>query len=175
MIATQRGWTLLRDGAGWRRAVASPQPRRIVELPVIAQLLASRVVVICAGGGGIPVLRGRDGQLHGVEAVIDKDAVSALLARELEADALLLLTDVDAVYSDWQTPMARALRSIGVETLAGMSFAAGSMAPKIAAACDFVRAGAGIAAIGRLDEAGALLAGEAGTRIVAGDAAPRWW
>lgn len=175
LIATERGWTLLRDGAGWRRAVASPQPRRVVELAVIAQLLASDTVVICAGGGGIPVLRDDDGRLRGVEAVIDKDAASALLACELDADALLLLTDVDAVYSDWRTPQARALRSIAVGTLAEQQFAAGSMAPKVAAAAAFVRARGGIAGIGRLQDAGAILAGEAGTRVVAGDAASVWW
>lgn len=174
-IASQHGWKLLRDGAGWRRAVASPQPCHIVELPVIAQLLASNIVVVCAGGGGIPVLRDAAGQLCGVEAVIDKDAVSALLALQLHADALLLLTDVDGIYSDWQTPAARCLRVVSIEALANMQFAPGSMAPKVAAACDFVRAGGGIAAVGRLDAAAAILAGTAGTRVVGGGGAPQWW
>lgn len=174
-LASERGWALLRDGTGWRRAVPSPAPRRIVEAAVIAQLLAGDTVVVCAGGGGIPVVREADGQLHGVEAVIDKDAVSALLALELGADALLLLTDVDGVYSDWQTPRARCMRTVSVGALASMEFAAGSMAPKLEAACRFVRAGAGIAAIGRLDYAASILAGEAGTRVVAGDHAPQWW
>jgi carbamate kinase len=174
-IATRRGWSLQRDGAGWRRAVASPQPRCIVELRVIEQLLANNTVVACAGGGGIPVVRDAEGRLYGVEAVIDKDAVSALLALELHAAALLLLTDVDGIYTDWQTPAARRLRTVSVETLAGMQFAAGSMAPKVAAACHFIRAGGDIVAVGSLGDAAALLAGVAGTRIVAGNDAPQWW
>lgn len=174
-LAAERGWHLLRDGAGWRRAVASPAPRRIVEAAVIEQLLASNTVVVCAGGGGIPVLRDADGRLGGVEAVIDKDAVSALLALEFGAAALLLLTDVDGVYSDWRRATARCMRTVSVGALAAMEFAAGSMAPKVAAACEFVRAGGRIAAVGRLEDAAKLLAGDAGTRIVAGDSAPQWW
>ncbi len=174
-IAATRGWPMLPDGDGWRRAVASPRPRRVVELGVIAQLLASDTVVVCAGGGGIPVLRDADGQLHGAEAVIDKDAASALLALQLGATALLLLTDVDALYSDWGRADARALRSIGSHELATMQFAAGSMAPKVAAACEFVEANDGMAAIGRLEDAAALLRGEAGTRILGGQHAACWW
>lgn len=174
-IAAARGWPMLADGDGWRRAVASPRPRRVVELDVIAQLVASDTVVICAGGGGIPVLRDAGGQLHGVEAVIDKDAASALLALQLGAAALLLLTDVGALYSDWGRADARALRSIGSRDLATMQFAAGSMAPKVAAACEFVDSTGGVAAIGRLEDAHALLSGAAGTRILGGQHAACWW
>lgn len=174
-LATQRGWTMQRDGAGWRRAVASPQPRSIVELRVIEQLLTTNTVVVCAGGGGIPVVRDADGHLHGVEAVIDKDAASALLALALRADVLLLLTDVDGIYTDWPTPAARRLRTVSVEALASMQFAAGSMAPKVAAACHFVGAGGGIVAVGSLGDPAALLAGATGTRIVAGKDVPQWW
>jgi carbamate kinase len=174
-IAAARGWQMLPDGQGWRRAVASPRPRSVVELRVIAQLLATDTVVICAGGGGVPVVRDAHGRLDGVEAVIDKDAASALLARQLEASALLLLTDVDALYSDWASDRQRALRSIGSTELARQVFAAGSMAPKVAAACEFVEAGDGVAAIGRLEDAEAILAGRAGTRIVAGRHPACWW
>lgn len=173
--ARRHGWTVIADGAHWRRAVPSPAPRRIVELDIIRLLLGCGVVVICAGGGGIPVVRLANGALRGVEAVIDKDHASALLARELTADALLLLTDVDGVYADWGTPRARCWRSVGVETLATHRFAAGSMAPKVAAACAFVTARGGLAAIGSLAAAPDLLAGTAGTRILPSASPPVWW
>ena len=173
--ARRHGWSLIADGAHWRRAVPSPQPQRIVELDIIRLLLGCGVVVICAGGGGIPVVRLASGALRGVEAVIDKDHASALLARELTADALLLLTDVNGVYAAWGTPRARCWRSVGAATLAGHQFAAGSMAPKVAAACAFVTARGGLAAIGQLAAAPALLAGTAGTRILPGAPPPTWW
>jgi len=103
-LARERGWRMARDGDHFRRVVASPRPQRILELPVIALLVGQGVIVICAGGGGIPVVRRADGSFTGVEAVIDKDLASSLLARELKADALLMLTDVDAVYRDWAAP-----------------------------------------------------------------------
>ena len=133
------------------------------------------VLVICAGGGGIPVVRRHDGSLLGVEAVIDKDLAAALLARELEADLLLLLTDVDAVYERWQTNAARAMRLAGPAALAPFHFAEGSMGPKVEAAVEFVQQGGGVAAIGRLDQAPAILAGEAGTWIRAGEEGVVWW
>jgi carbamate kinase len=164
-LAAARTWAIAPDGAGFRRVVASPRPRRILELGVIELLLRQGVIVICAGGGGIPVVRRADGSLVGVEAVIDKDLASSLLARELKADALLLLTDVDGVYLDWGRANARRLGQATPAELRRHVFAPGSMGPKVAAACEFVEAGGAIAAIGRLDDAAALLAGQAGTRI----------
>jgi carbamate kinase len=125
------------------------------------------VIVICAGGGGIPVVRRADGSYAGVEAVIDKDLASSLLAHSLKADALLLLTDVDAVYHDFGTPQAGPIRMITPAELRKLSFASGSMAPKAEAVCEFVDATGGFAAIGRLEDAAAILRGEAGTRVTA--------
>jgi carbamate kinase len=168
-LAAEKGWTVAPDGGSWRRVVASPQPRRIVELEVIELLVRERVIVVCAGGGGIPVAATPDGRTEGVEAVIDKDFAGALLATSLHADAFLMLTDVDAVYADWGTSRARPIHHAAPSALEGHVFAAGSMGPKVAAACRFVRAGGGFAAIGSLADAGRLLLGSAGTRIRAGD------
>ncbi len=166
-IAAARGWRIAPDGDAFRRVVASPRPRRILELGVIDLLIDNGVIVICAGGGGIPVVCRDDGQLFGVEAVIDKDAASALLARELGAEALLMLTDVEAVYRDWGEPNAAAIRRISPDEIRRYEFAAGSMAPKVEAACDFAERTGGIAGIGRLQDAEAILAGKAGTLITA--------
>jgi carbamate kinase len=155
------------DGAAFRRVVPSPQPLEIVELAVIEGLVGAGVLVVCAGGGGIPVAEQPDGSFAGVEAVIDKDFAGALLATALHADAFLMLTDVDAVYADWGTPSARPIRRASPETLAEHSFATGTMGPKVEAACRFVRAGGGLAAIGSLADAGAMLRGEAGTTVSA--------
>lgn len=174
-LAALHGWRVMADGAGWRRAVASPAPRAVVELAAITALLDLGTVVICAGGGGIPVTRDTDGRLAGVEAVVDKDATSALLARELGADALLLLTDVPAVELDWGTAHPRALRTAGVASLARVPFAAGSMAPKVRAACEFVTATGGMAAIGRLEDAAEILARRAGTRVLAELGGATFW
>ncbi|MGN6474394.1 MAG: carbamate kinase [Mycobacteriales bacterium] len=165
--AAELGWTLKPDGANWRRVVASPEPVEFVELASIKTLVDSGALVICAGGGGVPVVRTEHG-LQGVEAVIDKDRAAALLARHLGADALLLLTDVPAVQVDFGTPQARPLSRITTRELRGMSFPAGSMGPKIAAACDFVEAGGSFAAIGALDQADALGTGTSGTVVVRG-------
>lgn len=174
-LARERGWSVARDGEAFRRVVPSPQPRRIFELGVIELLVAQGVIVICAGGGGIPVVRTAAGGLVGIEAVIDKDAASALLARELKADALLLLTDVDALYQGWGGSAARAIRRVPPPVLAALSFAAGSMGPKVAAACDFVNGGGAMAAIGSLQDVAALLRGEAGTLIRADAATIDYW
>lgn len=174
-IAAARGWTIAPDGESFRRVVASPRPRRILELGVIRLLMQNDVIVICAGGGGIPVVCREDGHLVGVEAVIDKDSASSLLARELEAQALVMLTDVDAVYQDWGQPNAAALRRISARNIRRFTFAAGSMAPKVEAACEFVEHAGGLAGIGRLQDARAIVAGEAGT-VITGDAADTlWW
>lgn len=164
-LARERGWSVAPDGMNYRRVVASPRPKRICELSVIESLISQGVTVICAGGGGIPVIAREDGSLVGVEAVIDKDRASALLARELRADVLLMLTDVDAVYRDWGTNTAKAIQRISPWALARLSFAAGSMAPKVEAACDFVERTGRIAGIGQLKDAGAILKGDAGTLI----------
>src|SRR5204863_6732526 len=163
------------DGDSYRRVVPSPLPQRIFGLDALNALLDHDCIVICAGGGGIPVMytdepttAGR--QLVGVEAVIDKDLASALLASDLGADALVIVTDVDAVYADWGTPQQRAIRRATPEALAGTEFAAGSMGPKVRAACSFVEQTGGLAAIGSISDTPALLRGEAGT-IVSLDAA----
>jgi carbamate kinase len=164
-LAQTRGWSIARDGGGWRRVVASPQPQQILEARVIELLVTEGVTVICAGGGGIPVVERSDGALVGVEAVIDKDLTSALLARQLCADLLLLLTDVDAAYLGWGTDAARPIERAGVGALSLDDFAPGSMRPKIEAASGFAAETGRPACIGCLEKAAAILAGSAGTRI----------
>ena len=164
-LATERGWAIAPDGTGWRRVVASPAPRAIVESSTIRLLLDHDVLVVCGGGGGIPVVTGADAGLHGVEAVVDKDLATALLAEDLGADLLVLLTDVAAVELDWGTPKARPLRETTVGAFRDHQFAAGSMGPKIAAATAFVSNTGRTAMIGALAEAPAVVAGAAGTRI----------
>ena len=134
-----------------------------------------QVTVTCAGGGGIPVVRRKDGQIIGVEAVIDKDFASALLARELGADALVMLTDVEAVYQGWGEADARALRRVSAGELRQLKFVPGSMGPKVAAACEFVEQAGGLAGIGQLKDASALLSGEAGTLITQDASDTLWW
>lgn len=174
-LASQRGWSIAQDGEHFRRVVASPQPKRIFEIGTIELLVKQGVIVICAGGGGIPVVQRDDGSLVGVEAVIDKDLASSLLARELKADVLLMLTDVDAVYKDWSEPHARAIRRISPPSIRGFTFAPGSMAPKVEAACEFVAQHGGIAGIGALKDAQAILQGEGGTIISLDESETVWW
>jgi carbamate kinase len=174
-ITAQRGWEFRPDGAGWRRVVPSPLPRRILGLYVIELLLRHDVLVICAGGGGIPVVRRPGGELRGIEAVIDKDRTSELLARELNAATLLMLTDVDAVYADWGSPDARAIRRITPQKLGEFSFTPGSMGPKVEAAIAFVEGTGGIAGIGALQDAAAILNGEAGTVVSTDASTTLWW
>lgn len=166
-LAAARNWSIARDGDGYRRVVASPKPVRIVEPAPIEWLLERGAVVIAAGGGGIPVARsGDDARYDGVEAVIDKDRCSGLLAAQLQTDLLVIATDVDGVYTDWGTPAARRVTSIEAARLAKMGpFPAGSMAPKVEAACAFVQATGCRAVIGSLDDIGGLIAGDAGTQI----------
>ena len=166
-IAAERGWTMAPDGDGFRRVVPSPEPLEIVGLEAIRVLLEHGTLVVCVGGGGIPVTR--NGKLAGVEAVIDKDRAAALLAEQLDADALLLLTDVAAVELGWGTPEAAPLARATTAELTRHTFAAGSMNPKVDAACRFAEATGGVSAIGALDQAAAILAGEAGTTITAPD------
>ncbi|MFB9950610.1 carbamate kinase [Rhizobium puerariae] len=162
-LATERGWKIAPDGERWRRVVASPVPQAIMEADVISLLVREGVTVICTGGGGIPVVDLPDGGLTGIEAVIDKDAASALLAEQLDADMLLLLTDVDAVYADFGKPSAHPLANIDPSAVNEEQFPAGSMRPKIAAAARFSRDGERHAAIGRLEDATAIVAGAKGT------------
>ncbi len=164
-LAYARGWSVAEDGQHWRRVVASPEPRSIVELSTIRLLVEAGVLVVCVGGGGIPVVVDREGRLHGIEGVVDKDLAAALLAEGLGADVLLMLTDVPAVEAGWGTPQARRLGDVTAGELAGMSFASGSMGPKVRAACQFVERTGGLAAIGSLTEAAAILEGSSGTRI----------
>ncbi|MCT4475500.1 amino acid kinase family protein, partial [Bosea spartocytisi] len=145
--------------------VASPLPRRIVQIEVIRMLVSAKVVTICAGGGGIPVVRDPSGTFQGVEAVIDKDRAAGLLAADLAADAFLMLTDVDAVYLEWGTPQQRPVRRTQPAELAAYQFPPGSMGPKVEAACQFANAPGRVAGIGRLDDARAILEGNAGTLI----------
>jgi len=164
-LAAERGWTVAADGRHWRRVVPSPEPRSIVELATIKLLVGAGVLVVCVGGGGIPVVVDREGRLRGVEAVVDKDRAAALLAEGLGADALLMLTDVDAVQVDYGTPMARSLDDVDAAALRGHAFAAGSMGPKVDAACRFAERTGGTAGIGALADAAAILRGERGTRV----------
>ncbi|MGH1451370.1 MAG: carbamate kinase [Pseudomonadaceae bacterium] len=162
--AAAAGWQIAADGDKWRRVVASPAPVEIPDVRVIRLLLDQGVVVICAGGGGIPIVRRADGSMAGVEAVIDKDAASALLARQLNADALLLLTDVDAIYRDFGTDQAAPIPRLTPTEAQQLDLPAGSMGPKLAAARDFAAHG-GISGIGQLADALAILGGRAGTII----------
>jgi carbamate kinase len=167
-LADRLGWTFRRDGDRLRRVVPSPRPVEILELPVLEILLERGVTVVCAGGGGIPVCRDGAGREIGVEAVIDKDHASALLARKLGADALVLLTDVGGVSLGFGTPAARGIRRASPALLAPFAereFPPGSMGPKVAAACEFVAATGGFAAIGALEAVCEVLAGRRGTRI----------
>jgi carbamate kinase len=159
-------WSMVEEAGGsLRRVVPSPQPIAILGSTPIRLLVEAGVCVICAGGGGIPVVRGSDGKMEGIEAVIDKDRTSALLAQALNADALLMLTDVRAVFRNWGGPDQSAIEQITPDALDKIDFPAGSMGPKIAAACDFVRAGGTMAGIGRLQDARAIVEASAGTLV----------
>ena len=172
-LAAERGWALGPDGDGVRRVVASPEPRAILELATIRLLTAAGVLVVCTGGGGIPVTISTDGEVRGIEAVVDKDRAAALLAEQLGADVLLLLTDVPRVVAGWGTAAAVELDRATPAQLRDVTFAAGSMGPKVEAACRFVERTSGRAAIGALDDAEAILAGRAGTQIRVEPATPR--
>ena len=167
-VGAAHRWSMVSDQTGGlRRVVPSPLPIAILGLDPIRLLVEAGVCVVCAGGGGIPVVRNTAGQMEGVEAVIDKDRTAGLLATALNADTLLMLTDVAAVFAGWGTPEQSAIASTTPAELAAMRFAAGSMGPKIAAACDFVRGGGKLVGIGLLQDARAILECGAGTRILA--------
>jgi carbamate kinase len=164
-LAGDRGWTVEPDGDKWRRVVPSPEPQAIVQLPAIRKLVDSGFLVVCAGGGGIPVVED-DGGHRGVEAVIDKDLCSARLAADLGAEVLVLATDVDAVYLDWGGDDERPLGRVRVDDLRRHDFAEGSMGPKVEAACRMVEETGGRAAIGSLNELSGLLEGSSGTQVI---------
>ena len=166
-LARRRGWAVAPDGGGWRRVVPSPRPREIPDLKAVRLLIEGGAVVICAGGGGIPVARRPDGALVGVEAVIDKDRASALLARQLGAGALLMLTDVEGVMEGFGTPAARLLARLTPDEAAALHLPPGSMGPKVEAAREAALAGI-LAGIGRMEDAAAILAGRAGTLVAPG-------
>lgn len=159
------GWVFAADGDKFRRVVASPKPQRIFEIGAIRTLVDAGTMVICAGGGGIPTMYDDDGNLRGVEAVIDKDLASALLAEQLHADLLVIATDVDGVYTGWGTPDRKRLSVVTPDELDAMQFAEGSMGPKVEAACGFVRNTGREAVIGALSDIAGIVAGHAGTRV----------
>ena len=166
-LAAEYGWQVRRDGTAWRRVVPSPEPVELLDLPLISELVRAGAIVVCVGGGGVPVIRDAAGIMRGAEAVVDKDLTAALLARSLDADALLLLTDVDCVQDRFGTQQARPIRLATPGEMRALQFPAGSMGPKVDAACRFVEAGGAMAAIGRLDDAEALLHRKAGTIVAA--------
>lgn len=166
-IGAANGWAMALDGARWRRVVASPAPLEILEIDAIRQLVAAGFVTICAGGGGIPVARPHGGPYQGIECVVDKDFTSALLATQLGADCLVMLTDVPAVYTEFGTPRARQIRHATPTDLQSGAFPAGSMGPKVEAARRFAAGAGRRACIGNLADVADILAGRAGTTIAA--------
>lgn len=167
-LAAEKDWAFKMDGGAWRRVVASPEPRRIFELRPIKWLLEKGAVVICAGGGGIPTAYTPDGTrtLAGIEAVIDKDLASSLLAQQIGADLFIMLTDAEGVCLHWGEPDQTVLDRVTPDELVAYDFPAGSMGPKVEAAVRFVRATGNRAAIGRLEDVAAIVAGSAGTSVV---------
>ncbi|MDY7563560.1 carbamate kinase [Pseudomonas sp. RTC3] len=164
-LAKEKGWSIAPDGDKFRRVVASPKPKRIFEIRPIKWLLEKGSIVICAGGGGIPTMYDKDGQLQGVEAVIDKDLCSALLAEQLESDLLVIATDVNAAFIDWGKPTQKAIAQAHPDEMEKLGFAAGSMGPKVQAACTFARNTGKVAVIGSLEDIEDIVNGNAGTRI----------
>ncbi|MBR8180917.1 carbamate kinase [Burkholderia ambifaria] len=164
-LAHENGWHIAPDGDAFRRVVPSPRPHRIFEIRPIKWLLEKGAIVVCAGGGGIPTRYDANGKLAGVEAVIDKDLCASLLARELQADLLLIVTDVDGAYVDWRLPTQSLIEAAHPDALEELGFAAGSMGPKVQAAIEFVRRTGRDAAIGSLADIAAIVAGRAGTRV----------
>ncbi len=164
-LAKEKNWSIAPDGDKFRRVVPSPLPKKIFEIKPIKWLLEKGSIVICAGGGGIPTYFDQDGHLRGVEAVIDKDLCSALLADEVNADILIIATDVSATFVDWGKPTQKAIAKAHPDELERMGFAAGSMGPKVQAAMNFARASGKEAVIGSLADIVDIAAGKAGTRV----------
>ncbi|MGB3827895.1 MAG: carbamate kinase [Ornithinimicrobium sp.] len=168
-LAAKNGWQVKADGQHWRRVVPSPKPQEVIETKLIDHLLDESIIVVCAGGGGVPVVRTATGDLQGVEAVIDKDLSAALLASRLQADRLLVLTDVEHVVEGFGTEHERPIRHTTSTQLRTLNLPTGSMGPKVEAVCRFVEHGGKgkAAAIGTLSSAADLLAGMAGTYVTA--------
>ncbi|MGL5997781.1 MAG: carbamate kinase [Pseudomonas proteolytica] len=164
-LAAEKGWAIAPDGDKYRRVVASPRPKRIFEIRPIKWLLEKSSIVICAGGGGIPTMYDENGKLKGIEAVIDKDLCSSLLAQQLEADLLVIATDVNAAFIDFGKPTQKAIGQAHPDEMEKLGFAAGSMGPKVQAACEFARNTGKTAVIGSLSDIEAIVQGTAGTRI----------
>ncbi|MGC8480005.1 MAG: carbamate kinase [Acidimicrobiales bacterium] len=164
-LSSERGWKFSLDGSQLRRVVASPMPKAIVELDIINNLVHRGKIIICAGGGGIPVIRNSQGKLKGVDAVIDKDATAAMLAVALECDLLVILTDVPNVYYDFSSDEPKAIGLIDLATASSLCLPDGSMGPKVTSACSFVRTTGNPAVIGSLEDVASLITGTKGTRI----------
>jgi carbamate kinase len=165
-VRVDHDWPMIStESGGLRRIVPAPLPIRVLGVRAIRLLVDAGICVMCAGGGGIPLVRRADGGMEGVEAVIDKDCTAALLATALQADALLMLTDVDAIYAHWGTPEQKGINQITPDAIEAMSFDVRNMGPKVASACTFVRSGGLLAGVGRLADARAILQGSRGTRI----------
>ena len=164
-LQIEKGWTMAPDGEHFRKVVPSPLPQRIIEIDTIKMLVDNGVVVICAGGGGIPVAYDDERKLFGVEAVIDKDLASGLLAKGLDAEMFVMLTDVSSVYVDFGTQKQRAIRAAHPDAIEALDFAAGSMGPKVKGACKYVRETGFKSAIGQLSDLAAIMSGKAGTLI----------
>jgi carbamate kinase len=173
-LEADKGWIMKRDGEKWRRVVASPRPKQIFEIRPIRWLLEKGTIVIAAGGGGIPTVYGPDRSLRGIEAVIDKDLCSELLARQLKADIFIMATDAEAVFLDWGKPTAKAFRRASPTALRDHNFPAGSMGPKVEAACQFAELTGKAAAIGALKDLPAIVRGEAGTTVIADSSSIEW-
>jgi carbamate kinase len=165
-LKNDKGWEIKKDGEYWRRVVASPIPHRIFELRPIHWLLEKNTVVICAGGGGIPTIYNKEGNLEGVEVVIDKDRASSLLAFELEADILIMATDTDGVYSNWGTEEEKLISKTTPEEIRKYEFDKGSMGPKVEAACSFIERSGQRAVIGSLTDIEGMVNGTAGTQFM---------
>jgi carbamate kinase len=172
-IAAERGWQIAPSEGGFRRVVPSPEPREIHELRTIQLLVKLGVIVVCGGGGGIPVVRSESGGLRGVEAVVDKDLSAALLASRIGADFLLMLTDVPAVYADWPEPRRQEIRAVPPRSVHELHCEPGTMGSKLEAAHRFAVQPGRVAAIGALDDALRVLHGEAGTTVAASVERPR--
>jgi carbamate kinase len=164
-LKKDKGWAIAPDGDNFRRVVPSPLPQRIIEIEVIKTLVDSGVVVICAGGGGIPTAYDDDKNLFGIEAVIDKDLASGLLSTELDAEMFVMLTDVASVYVDFGTENQKAIKAAHPDVLEKMDFPAGSMGPKVLGACQFVRETGNQSAVGQLSDLTRIITGDAGTTI----------
>ena len=167
-LAEEKNWSIKPDGDKWRRVVASPLPKRIFEIRPIHWMLEKNTIVICAGGGGIPTVYDENRKLHGIEAVIDKDLASELLARDLEADLYIMATDADAVYIDWGKPEQKGIKRAAPDAIRQFDFPAGSMGPKVDAACQFAERTGKSAAIGALADLPGIVAGTAGTTVSGG-------